>query len=119
MDFSEKDYPYYFVLVLLGAAIGYISSLNGGLALLIVIGIVIELIIGYRSNNWQSAAVVGALFAVVTITANSPIINGYTGHGDPMTTLFFPYLVHAVFAVIAGSLVALVGHTALPIHRRR
>lgn len=114
MNFSHPDYPYYLALVIIGAAIGYIAQLQGGNIILLVGGVLVELFIGYRSHDQRTAMLAGAFFAVIAVTANSPIINGYyVGHGDPMATLFFPYVAHVVLAAIAGGVIATLSNIVL------
>lgn len=113
MDFSHKDEKYYVALLLLGAAIGYVSTLAGGRELLVVAGIIAAILIGYKSETPKHALLLGAFFGVVMVAASSALVQGHgtDWQGDIFAKTFAPFFFDAFIAALAGGIVAFVAHS--------
>lgn len=111
----EEDYKYDAGLLLFGAAIGYISTLAGGIPLLLLLGLVAVVVIGYRATSLLRAAGMGAFFGVIVVTASSQLVQGFNGdlHDDILLTVFVPYFIAAAVAAGLGGGIAALSYRVL------
>ena len=112
-DFQEKDRKYEIGLLILGGIIGYVSTLYGGVVILLIIGAILALIIGITSDSLKKAILLGAFFGIIVITSSSQYIQGYNSdwNNDVMTTIFLPYIREVLVAGISAGTVAAFGHS--------
>jgi hypothetical protein len=115
MDFSDKDYGYYLLLVVIAAIITAVSYLPGGIIYLAIIGVVSAFGIGYFSKDEKSALFIGAFFGFAIVG-----IDMYFGPGlfvpnvpetsDPILT-FLPFIRSAVILSVVGGVLSGIGYT--------
>lgn len=108
MNVRDQDYKYDVGLLLFGALIGYLSSTVGGLLLVIVLGIIAAILLGYHANSLSKAMLLGAFFGVVVVISSSPIVQGLTGdfNDNFIETIFIPYFIKAFIAALLTGCIA-------------
>ncbi len=112
MNMRDEDYKYDIGLVLLGIIIGYISTLTGGVALLVSFGGAIALLIGYKSQSATRAALLGAFFGIVVVTASSPLVQGLGSFKvDIMQVVMIPYIRDVLVAALMAGVVSAVSYS--------